>query len=497
VQRTIVIGGGIAGLATALRIRDRARDLPGGLDLRVLEAGPRPGGNLRTDRCDGFTVERGPNGFLDNVPAMARLVERLGLTSELQKADENASQRFLFRGGRLHQLPGGPIGFLASPVLSLPGRLRVFFEPFARKRPEGVDETVHDFASRRIGSEAAEVLVDAMVSGVFAGDTRNLSLASAFPKMAAMEAEHGSLVRAMLARGRERRRARRQATRLEADGRSAAELTRPGGPAGPGGTLTSFRSGLETLVRSLAGALDGAVEVDAGPRALAYHPDGAPAWTVTGASGERLEADAVVVAVPGARAEPLLTPIDADLGEAVGGVATAGLAVVALGFDARLIGGAPAGFGFLVPRSQGPRSLGCLWDSNIFPGRAPEGAVLLRVMIGGAHDPQAVELSDAELVAIVRQDLATTMGLAAEPALTRIFRHPAGIPQYEPGHQARLDRIADRIAELPGLWVAGSSFHGIAMNACVETAERQAEEVHAFLAGAISAGKRATARPRP
>ncbi len=153
-----------------------------------------------------------------------------------------------------------------------------------------------------------------------------------------------------------------------------------------------------------------------------------------------------------------------------------------MGFDAASIGGAPDGFGFLIPRNEGLRSLGCLWDSSIFPGRAPEGSVLLRVMIGGAHDPEAIDLEDEQLLSIVRRDLATTMGLEAEPKTTVIFRHPAGIAQYEKGHQARLDRIEQRLMAHPGLSLTGSSFYGISMNACVEAAERQAAEVAAFLA---------------
>ncbi|MDX1644952.1 MAG: protoporphyrinogen oxidase, partial [Thermoanaerobaculia bacterium] len=186
--RIAVGGGGIAGLATALELADRAAKASRRLDLTLLEAGPEPGGNIRTEQADGFTIEWGPNGFLDNVSAMLRLVGRLGLDAELQPAADAAADRFLYRRGRLEPLPTGPLAFLTSPILSPKGRLRVLAEPFARARPEGVDETVHEFASRRIGAEAAEVLVDAMVSGVFAGDTRRLSLAAAFPKMARMEA---------------------------------------------------------------------------------------------------------------------------------------------------------------------------------------------------------------------------------------------------------------------------------------------------------------------
>lgn len=478
-RRVVVVGGGIAGLATALQLADRGAELPGGLDVRLLEAAPRLGGNIRTERAEGFTVEWGPNGFLDDVPAMARLVERVGLTPAVRRADDAAAERYLFRHGRLHELPTGPAGFLASPVLSLRGRLRVLLEPFAAARPEGVDESVYEFAARRIGAEAAEVLVDAMVSGVFAGDTRSLSLASAFPKMAAMEAEHGSLVRAMMARMRARRAAKRRAKELAAQGEEVAELTRPGGPAGPGGTLTSFEGGLERLIDALAAALGDAIRTGApvAEVAPAAGSGGGRRWRVIEEAGESIDADAVVLAVPADRAAGLVRSADAGLAGELEAIRTAGLAVVALGFSAESLARVPAGFGFLVPRSEGIRSLGCLWDSSIFPGRAPAERVLLRVMVGGAHDPGAVDLDDGALLATVRADLARTMALDAEPCFVRIYRHPRGIAQYEPGHQARLARIEDRLRRLGGLRLAGSSYRGVSMSSCVEDAERQAAEV--------------------
>ncbi len=211
-KRIVVVGGGIAGLATAYELRERAARVPGGLEVRLVEAAPRLGGNLRTERDGGYRVEWGPNGFLDNVPETLDLVRRLGLAGELCPSDAAAARRFLFRNGRLHLLPGGPGSFLTCPVLSLAGRLRVLGEPFAAKHPGG-DETVYEFARRRIGAEAAHVLVGAMVSGVFAGDARQLSLASCFPKMAEMEAEHGGLVKAMLAKQRARGAARSASSR--------------------------------------------------------------------------------------------------------------------------------------------------------------------------------------------------------------------------------------------------------------------------------------------
>jgi len=490
--RIAVVGGGIAGLATALAIADRARRAARPLELTVVEGAPRIGGNLRTERDGGYTVEWGPNGFLDNVPATLELVERLGLGAELQPADASAAKRFLYRGGRLHELPLSPLAFLGCPVLSVGGRLRVLAEPWTRPKPAGVDETVDAFATRHIGAEAARVLVGAMVSGVFAGDSRRLSLASAFPKMAEMEAAHGSLVRAMIAKGRERRRAKRRLAELAARGEDAPELRRPGGPAGPGGTLTSFRGGIETFVTALAAALPVAVETGRPVARLLPAPLGAAArWRLELAGGRAIEADQVVLALPAGAASALAAPFDPGLAATFAEIPTAPLAVVALGFDAAALGRTPQGFGFLAPRGEGLRILGCLWDSSIFPGRAPAGKVLLRAMIGGATDPAAIALTDDELLAAVRADLERAMAIRVEPERVWVFRHRQGISQYTVGHGERLAAIDRALAGWPGLHVAGQSYRGVAMNACVEEAGRIADRT---LAGAASEAPAAAVR---
>jgi len=489
-MRVVIVGGGISGLTTALHLTDRGQEVPGGVEVVVLEASPDPGGNIRTRREEGFVIERGPNGYLDNVPTTPALVRRLGLEDRIQKADASAARRYLYRKGKLHLLPAGPLGFLLSPVLSLPGRLRVFGEPFARRKPEGVDETIFHFASRRIGSEAASILIDAMVSGVFAGNVHELSLAASFPRMARMEAEHGGLVKAMVAGMRAKHRAKKEVEARRARGEDVQELTQPGGPAGPGGTLTSFVDGLDTLPLALARALGEVVRPGVQVEAVEWGmdtggreggPEGEGPWTVRLENGEPLSADAVVVAAPAPKAHPLLAGLDPDLGRAIQGIKTAPLAVVALAYDAEAMGGPPDGFGFLVPRNTGPRILGCLWDSSIFPGRAPPGKVLLRAMIGGAHDPEAISLSDEELTDQVRSDLRLAMDLEAEPLFTRVYRWRLGIGQYTLGHLDRMETIHRCLSGLPGLWVAGSSFYGISMNACIEKAGEQAGEILQYL----------------
>ncbi len=481
-KRVVVVGGGISGLSAALNLKDLSGSVPGGLEVTVLEASGRPGGNIRTERLDGFTMEWGPNGYLDNVPTTPALVRRLGLDEQVQKADEAAARRYLYRNGRLHLLPLGPLGFLKSPVLTLSGRLRVFLEPFVRAKRDGRDETIYGFVRRRLGHEMATVLIDAMVSGVFAGNIHELSLASSFPKMAAMEIEHGGLVRAMIAGMRDRRAARREVEARRQRGEEVEELTQPGGPAGPGGTLTSFRSGLDVWTDALLSELTGQVALNSRVAAI-IGPDATRprAWNLTTEAGDNHDADVVVLTIPSPQAAPLLTELDRELGRAVSDIPTASLAVVALGYSEADIDRPPDGFGFLVPRGEGIRMLGCLWDSSVFPGRAAPGRVLLRAMIGGAHDPRAVDLDDDTLLEIVREELSKVMGLDAKPVVTRVFRHPLGIGQYTVGHGERMKTIHARLEDLPGLWLAGSSYYGISMNNCIQKACEQAKEILAFL----------------
>lgn len=450
----VVVGGGIAGLACAHEAMLRRPD-----DAIVLvEAEGRLGGNIRTSREDGFTIEWGVNGFLNSVPETLELAREVGMEGELLPSNAAAAKRYIYRGGRLRAIPLSPPAFFRSDVLSVRGRLRILAEPFAARAREA-DETVHRFAARRIGREAADVLVGPMVSGVYAGDARVLSLRSTFPKMHEMESAHGSLVRALIARQRQARRRQRAV-------RSAAA----GGPAGPAGSLTSFGPGMESFVDAIARRL-GDERIRRGARVTSVHKKGGE-YAITVEGEDPLEARRVVVAAPARHAARFLAQLDGDLARDLDGIAYAGLAVVALAYRIEDLGGAaPDGFGFLVPRGEGLRILGCLWDSSVFCERAPHGWVLLRAMIGGAHEPAAVDMAEEEILAVVRGDLAASMGIESPPRWTRVYRHALGIPQYLVGHEDRLARIDARIAALPGLHLAGNSYRGVAVNNCVKEAK--------------------------
>jgi oxygen-dependent protoporphyrinogen oxidase len=450
--------------------------------ILVVESDEKPGGTMRSDRVEGCLCEWGPNGFLTNVPYTRDLAHRLDLGQRLLAADESAERRFLWVRGALRLLPMNPKSFLQSDLLSPRGRLRVLLEPFQGRAPKGVEDTVHAFASRRVGSEAASILIDAMVSGVYAGDPEELSLRATFPKMAQMEEEHGSLVKALVAM---RRAARKKGETAE------------GGPAGPGGTLTSFDEGMEVLIQSLAGALGSRLRCgvrgvsvapsDASSGASPAPPPSAGHAVTVETSGRRavLSARKVVCAVPSYVAPSLLEGTYPRLARILGEIPYAGLTVVCLIYRRNQISHPLDGFGFLVPRGQGPRMLGCIWTGSIFPGHVTPGRVLLRAMIGGARDPEGPMLSETKTVDVAHTELDRILGgIDGPPVETRLYRHPKGIPQYVQGHLARLDVLGRELASTPGLSLAGNAYRGIGVNDCVRESQSLAARLCAQAAPA-------------
>ena len=449
-KRVVIVGGGIAGLSLAHRLLAAGR----GVEVTVLERADRPGGPIRTEEVDGFRFEWGPNGFLDNAPDTMALVQALGLGDRLLPSRDAARRRYVLRAGRLHALPGGPLSFLGTRLLSPWGKIRIALEPWSRARPPG-DETLDAFATRRFGAEAAKALVAPMATGVFAGDSRELSLAACFPRVHDLEAEHGSLFRALFAR-----RGRRRPPGASALGR-----------------LTSFRGGMEELVRALARSLGPSLRLGTAVRGLVAG-DGSSRFGIALEGGARLAADTLVLAGPAADTARLVEPRDPEAAALLRQVPSAPVGVVGLGYPASVLARPLDGFGFLVARGEGARLLGTLWESSVFPERAPDGSILLRVMVGGARDPDALDLPDDHLLARVREELQTTMGLDGAPTFVRIVRHRVGIPQYTLGHRARLERLEERLtAGQPGLFLAGSCYRGVAVNSCIADAGRLAESI--------------------
>ena len=457
-KRIAVVGGGLSGLAVSHALLARAE---GELELLCLEAAERPGGRVGSSREQGFLCEWGAIGLLDDEPSGLALVRTLGLEPRLVRAREEARARYLFRAGRLYEVPKSPGALLRSGLLPPPALLRLLCEPLVPRRRRAEGESVHAFGARRLGRTAADLLVDALASGVYGGDARALELESAFPALSRMEAEHGSLLRALFAR------------------RPAAGAARSTGPA-PRGRLLSFHDGLAELVLALSRGLGPRLVFGEAVTRLSHL--GGRGIRVHRATGAPLDVDAVVVAAPAAEAAGMLRALDEPLAAALSAIPTVDLAVVHLGFRTGALGPVPTGTGFLVPRGQGVRILGVLWPSQIFEGRAPQGSLLMTAMVGGAHDPEACALDERALLALVRADLETTLGVRAPPYFVRVVRQPRGIPQYTLGHGARVRTIDETVGRLPGLWLAGSSLRGVSLNACLAEAPRIASAVHEFLA---------------
>lgn len=448
--QVLIIGGGVTGLCAATY----AVKAFGAENVLLLEASDCAGGQTGTDTDEGYSCDWGPNGFLDREPKTLEWVEELGLTGELQPCDAAAAHRFILKDGRLVEVVGPP-AFLLAPLLSVRGRLRLLCEPLVHAKRGDQPESIWDFAARRIGREAADTLVTPMVSGVFGGDAHALAMAECFPRMAAMEREHGSLFAAL----RAKRKANPNAS-----------------AAGPAGTLTSFQGGIGRLPQAASRHLADCIEYGAAVTSIA---DRQGVFRVTTQRGTALTAQHVICAAPAYAAAEMLRESDPGLADALGGIPYASIAVVCTGYRRNKVGHDLDGFGFLVPRNQGKRVLGSIWTSSVFPGRAPNGGVQLRTMYGGYTDPGAVDLKDSELLDLLAREVHPVLDIRSEPDFVRVYRWRRGIPQYTLGHHRRLEDIEAGERRHPGLLFAGNSYRGVGLNDCVVSARRAMDAITA------------------
>ncbi len=446
-----IVGGGISGLSLAYFLMEKDP----ALDLRVLESEDRPGGKISTDRADGFLCERGVNGFLDNKPLTLELARRLSLTP--LRSNDAARKRFIYSRGRLHRLPESPQAFLLSGLLSPCGRGRIIYEMVSPRGKEE-DETLASFAKRRLGKEAYEKLIDPMASGIYAGDPEMLSLKSCFPRIYELEKRYGSLIRAML-------KLQKQAKK------SGKGVVGPG----PGGTLTSFHEGMETVIASLRAALGRRLILSKGVRSIDRT---GKRYRLLLDDGGVMESDSVILACPAHAASEILRDLDRTLSDRLSGIPYPAVSVACLGFRLEDIPHSVNGFGFLVPATERRRILGTLWDSSIFPNRAPEGYVLMRTMIGGARASGLAMEDEGKITDIVLDELKEIMGIDVKPDFVRVYRHEKAIPQYNVGHAALLQEINGAVSRHPGLYLTGNAYRGIGVNDCVENSYRLAGELH-------------------
>ena len=447
-----IVGAGISGLATAQAVLASKPDA----EVTIFEAAQRVGGKVWTEISpEGYLCEGGVNGFLNKIPRTLELCKETGVTPV--PADAASAKRYVYSRAELHKLPEKPPEFLKSRLLNVPGRLRVLYELVAGGTDKP-DESLAEFATRRLGSEAFDRLIDPMASGVFAGDATRLSLKSCFPRIHEIETEYHSLIRGLI--------------KLQMKARREGKKDTPG--PGPAGTLTSFGAGMGVLTDALAAQLGSRIHTGT---AVSEIDRNGNRYSLLLEDGSKQESDVLILAAPAHAQARMLQAFDPAISGLLDEIPYPALSICCFGYRKERIGPVLDGFGFLVPSKERRAVLGTIIDSNVFPNRAPQGSVLLRSMVGGARSPQLALLPDEQLIDRVRGDLRDILGISAEPDFVRIYRHKKAIPQYNVGHAARLASIDEQLQRHPGLVLTGNAFRGVSLNDCVVNAWKTAQEL--------------------
>jgi len=478
VNRVVVVGGGITGLATAYYLQKRADqdNLP--LSCTLVESAANLGGKVVTLRRDGFVIEGGPDALLTQKPWGLELCRELGLADRLVGTRPGQPFYLLMRG-RLVPFPPGVVltvptklwPILRTPAMTWPGKLRMGLDLILPPRRDDADESLADFVRRRLGREALETFAEPLLAGVHVADPERLSLRATFPRLAEVERRHGSLIRGFRASAA----GPRPATTPSQNGAGATSV-RARTP------FVALRGGMQELVDALATRLGPAtivrgrkvVSLD-GPGSGASPPLPSASYRVHLDDGATLEAGIVVLATPSYVAADLVEPFNPDLASGLRQIRYVSTATISLGFRRDDVAHPLNGTGFLIPRREKRRITAGTWTSSKFEDRAPEGHVLLRAFVGGARDEAIVERDDAELVAIARSELGDILGIDAEPILAEVFRWRRGMPQYDVGHRERVAALERRLGH--GLFLAGSTYGGVGLPDCIHGAQQTAETI--------------------
>lgn len=458
VARVVIIGGGISGLAAAHRVLE----LDPTAQVTILEASSRLGGTIQTEFRDGFLIERGPDSFISEKPQAVALAKRLGIESRLIETNEKYRRSFIVRNGRLQPVPEGfqllapsrlwP--FITSDIFSLTGKARMAADLFLpRKNTNGTtDESLASFVRRRLGVEALERMAQPMVGGIYTADPETLSLRATLPRFLEMERKHRSLILAMLRQGR-----------AQKSGTSGARYS----------LFLSFDRGVQVLVDALT-----QINADFRVKTRAQRLNFDQEWTITTDKDEVFKADAVCLAVPAYIAASLLT---GDLANKLRQIKYASTATLNFGYQRAAIAHPLNGFGFVVPFIEKRSLIACTFSSVKFPGRVPDGHVLLRAFAGGALQPDIFALNESELAARVEADLRELLGIHEPPLFVETAKWKQSMPQYEVGHLDRIVEIENEVSKFPGLTLAGNSYRGAGIPDCIRSGESAAESMITFL----------------
>jgi oxygen-dependent protoporphyrinogen oxidase len=451
--RVVIIGGGISGLSAAYYLAK------GGVASTIVEPRPRLGGVIQTEHVEGCTIEAGPDSFLSVKPAALDLIRELGLADEVIGSNDHLRITYVRKGGRLLPLPDGLMMMVPTKILPLvttsllspATKIRMGMELLRSPKMKAGDESVADFVREHYGQEAVDYLAEPLLSGIYGGDPRALSVTAVLPRFVELAQKYGSLTRGVLA-------SRAQAPKTQS----------------PPPLFRTLKGGLGQMVDAVGAAIGGKTEVVRGRAQCVERTGSGLRLQVEGAW---IDADHVVVACEAHNAAKLMAGVDGRLAELMGAVDYSSSMTVAVGFDAKDFGELPRGFGFLVPKKERRRLVACTWIGTKFPNRVPEGKVVARCFLGGMEDAGVLQESDDVIIAAVLAELREIAGVTAPARFTRISRWPRSMAQYTVGHPAREAELEARVAQIPGLHVAGNAYQGIGIPDCIRMGKAAAQKI--------------------
>lgn len=460
-HHVVILGGGLAGLSSAEDLLRHAGDQ---VTVTVIDAGEQPGGVIRTKSHDGWVIEGSADSFLAARPEGMELVKRLGLEDDIISVAKPVRRALILHKGQLIPIPAGfrllapghIQSILCTPILSFAGKLRVLCEPWMSKS-KADDESLQHFATRRLGREAFEKLVQPLVAGIWTADPARLSMAAACPDFLAMEQEYGSLFIGERAR-----------LKQSQHGQAASGARY--------GQFVSLARGMETLPLRLAEYVQ-ASGGDLLQEKITSLQSIRNKWQVVLNHRRPIEADSVIMALPAPKAAEVLRSANPEVASCLEKIEYAGSAVVSLGYEKACIAHPLNAAGLVIPRSEGRSILAISFLSSKFSGRAPAGHALIRVFVGGALDPEASTLDDGMLLERVQREAAAILGIQGTPKLSQIDRWHASMPQYHVGHVSRVKSLFSKVQAIPGFALAGAAYSGVGIPQVIASGQQAARDV--------------------
>jgi oxygen-dependent protoporphyrinogen oxidase len=470
-QKIIIVGGGIAGLAAAVHLKAGAKSHDKQVDVLLLEKNGRVGGKFISEQHGKFLVEGGPDSFLPEKVWTVNLAKHLGLESQMLPSNDQFKGTYIYSGKELHSLPEGvmlmvPTMFkpmAKSRLISWPGKMRMGLEMFIPKRNVMEDESLASFVTRRLGRECLEKIAEPLVAGIHTSNPDNMSVLATFPRFVQMEQKSGSLIRGMLSAMK-----------------SKPLATLSGPPPKPGAPkmtyFMSFRNGMQTLSQACADYI-GKESIRFGAAVRAIEPK-EKGYTVILESGEKLEADHVMLGTASFDSAEMVKGFDGTLAAHLNRIEWSSSATVSIAFRKQDVKVPLKGFGFIVPRVEGRRINAATYSSVKWSFRAPDDHILIRGFVGGGHHEELVnELDDAGMTTMVLEELDAILGLKANAEFSKIYRWVKGMPKYTVGHLDRIALIDRTLSTHPGLHLIGCSYKGIGIGDCVHEAQIAAEKI--------------------